>query len=82
MTATIKNMELIHADNLNPDQLMEEDLIEIEDGIVEVTAIDSDATGDKYFISYQDEFGEKDIVELDVNETVKLFVFIENSIDE
>jgi hypothetical protein len=79
MSATIKNMELIHADNLNPDQLMKEDLIEIEDGIVEVTEIASDATGDKYFISYQDEFGEKDIVELDVNETVKLFVFIQHS---
>ena len=78
MSATIKNMELIHADNLNPDQLMEEDLIEIENGIVEVIAIDSDATGDKYFISYQDEFGEKDIVEFHVDETIKLFVFIEH----
>jgi hypothetical protein len=82
MSATIKSMELIHADNLKPDQLMEEDLIEIEDGIVEVIAIDSDGTGDNYFIEYQNEFGERDIVTLNVDETIKLFVFIENEVDE
>ena len=82
MTATITNMELIHADNLNPDQLMEEDLIGIEDGVVEVVSIKSDSTGDNYFIEYQNEFGERDIVELNVDETVKLFVFIEDSEEE
>lgn len=77
----MKTMELIHADNLKPDQLMEGDLIEIAEGIVEVISIDSDATGDNYFIEYQDEFGEKDIVEYDVEETIKLFVFIQNASD-
>jgi hypothetical protein len=82
MTATMKTMELIHADNLKPDQLMEEDLIEIEDGIVEVVSINSDATGDNYFIEYQNEFGERDVVTLSVDETIKLFVFIEDEVDE
>lgn len=82
MSVTMKTMELTHADNLKPDQLMEEDLIEIEDGIVEVISIDSDATGDNYFIEYQNEFGERDVVTLNVDETIKLFVFIEDEVDE
>jgi hypothetical protein len=77
MNATIKNMELIHADNLFPDQLMPEDLVEIEDGIVTVIDLESDATGDKYFIAYQDEFGEKDVAEIPFDFKIKLFVFIE-----
>ena len=82
MTATINSMELIHADNLKPDQLMEEDLIEIEDGIVEILSIDSDATGDNYFIEWQNEFGEKDVTTVNVDDTVKLFVFIEDNEEE
>lgn len=77
MNATMKTMELIHADTLAPDQLMPQDLIEFEDGIVEVIDIESDATGDKYFIAYVDEFGDKDILEIDFNSQIKLFVFIE-----
>ena len=77
MSATMINMELIHADNLTPDQLMPEDLIEIEDGIVEVVSIDSDSTGDKYFIEYRDEFGEVDVIEYNFNSKIKLFVFIQ-----
>lgn len=73
----MKTMELVHADTLTPDQLMPEDLIEIEDGIVEVIDIESDATGDKYFIAYQDEFGEKDVVEYNFDSQIKLFVFVQ-----
>ena len=77
MTATITNMELIHADNLTPDQLMPDDLIEIEDGIVTVIDLECDATGDKYFIAHVDEFGDKDITEIPFDSKIKLFVFIE-----
>jgi hypothetical protein len=77
MNATIKNMELIHADNLTPDQLMPDDLIEIEDGIVTVIDLESDAMGDKYFISYENEFGEKDVTEIPFDSKIKLFVFVE-----
>ena len=79
MNATMKTMELIHADSLTPDQLMPEDLIEIEDGIVEVVDIESDATGDKYFIAYQDEFGEKDVIEFSFDSLIKLFVFVQDN---
>jgi hypothetical protein len=78
MNATMKTMELIHADNLTPDQLMPDDLIETEDGIVEVIDIESDATGDKYFIAYQDEFGERDVIEFNFDSQIKLFVFVQH----
>ena len=78
MTVTITNMELKFADNLTPDQLMIEDLIEIEDGIVEVKDISSDATGDKYFVDCQNEFGEIETVEFNFDSRIKLFVFIEH----
>ena len=70
-------MELVYADNLNPGQLMPEDLIKISDDIVEVVSIESDATGDKYFIETQNEFGEKEIVTLSYHDVIQLYVFIE-----
>jgi hypothetical protein len=78
MPATMNVMELVHADDLTPDQLMIEDLIEIEDGIVEVKDISSDATGDKYFVDCQNEFGEIETVEFNFDSRIKLFVFIEH----
>jgi hypothetical protein len=78
MPATMNAMELVHADNLTPDQLMIEDLIETEDGIVEIKTITSDATGDKYFIDCQNEFGEIETVEFNFDSLIKLFVFIEH----
>ena len=70
-------MELVHADNLTPDQLMPDDLIEIEDGIVTVIDLESDPFGDKYFISYENEFSEKDVIEIPFDSKIKLFVFVE-----
>jgi len=71
-------MELVYADDLTPDQLMINDLIETDDGIVEVKVIASDATGDKYFIDCQNEFGEIETVEFNFDSRIKLFVFIEH----
>ena len=71
-------MELLYADDLTPDQLMINDLIETDDGIVEVKVIASDATGDKYFIDCQNEFGEIETVEFNFDSRIKLFVFIEH----
>ena len=78
MPATINAMELVYADDLTPDQLMVNDLIETNDGIVEVKVIASDATGDKYFIDCQNEFGEIETVEFNFDSRIKLFVFIEH----
>ena len=77
MSDTMIAMELLHADNLNPGQLMPEDLIKIGDDIVEVVSIESDATGDKYFIETQNEFGEKEIATFSYNDVIHLYVFIE-----
>jgi hypothetical protein len=77
MSATMLDMELIHADNLTPDQLMVEDLIKFGDDIVEVLGVESDASGDVYYIGYQDEFGEKDVAEFKYDELIPFYVFIE-----
>ena len=77
MSDTMETMKLIHADNLNPGQLMPEDLIKIGDDIVEVVSIESDATGDQYFIETQNEFGEKQIEEFAYTDIIQLYVFIE-----
>jgi hypothetical protein len=70
-------MELVYADNLNPGQLMPEDLIKLGDNIVEVVSIESDSTGDQYFIETKNEFGEKEIATLSYNDVIHLYVFIE-----
>lgn len=77
MTATMNAMELIHADNLTPDQLMVEDLIKIENDIVEVIDIDSDSTGSIYSIEHQNEFGERETTNFDYTDLIPLYVFIE-----
>jgi hypothetical protein len=77
MTATMNAMELIHADNLAPDQIMLGDLIKIGDDIVEVTFIESDSTGDNYDIETQNEFGEKEVTQYGYTDLIPLYVFID-----
>jgi len=71
------SMELIHADNLTPDQVMLGDLIKVSDDIVEVIFIESDSTGDNYDIQTQNEFGEKEFVQYAYTDLIPLYVFIE-----
>ena len=71
------NMELIHADNLTPDQVMLGDLIRVNDDIVEVLFIESDSTGDNYDIQTQNEFGEKEFVQYSYTDLIPLYVFID-----
>ena len=71
-------MELKFADNLNPDQLMVEDLIMVEDEVVEVLGIVSDETGSVYAIAYKDEYGEKNIVQFQHDEFVSLYVYVDS----
>ena len=70
-------MELIHADNLTPDQVMLGDLIKIDNDIVEVIFIESDSTGDNYDIQIQNEFGEKEILQYSYTDLIPLYVFID-----
>jgi hypothetical protein len=78
MTATMVNMELIHADNLTPDQVMLGDLIKVDEDIVEVIFIESDSTGDNYDIQTQNEFGEKEVTQYAYTDLIPLYVFIED----
>ena len=70
-------MELIHADNLTPDQLMLGDLVKIGDDIVEVIFIESDSTGDNYDIQTENEFGEKEVAQFSYTDLIPLYVFID-----
>ena len=77
MSDTMVSMELIHADNLNADQIMIGDLIKIDNDIVEVIFIESDSTGDNYDIQTQNEFGEKEVTQYAYNDVIALYVFTE-----
>jgi len=77
MSDTMIAMELIHADDLTPDQLMIGDLVKIDDDIVEITFIESDSTGDNYDIQTENEFGELDITQHSYTDLIPLYVFIE-----
>ncbi len=71
------NMELIHADNLTPDQVMLGDLIKIGNDIVEVIFIECDSTGDNYDIQTENEFGEKEMTQYSYTDLISLYVFIQ-----
>jgi hypothetical protein len=77
MSDTIEIMELIHADNLEPSQLMLGDLIKVNDDIVEVIFIDSDSTGDNYDIEIENEYGEKEMIQYAYTDKIPLYVFIQ-----
>jgi hypothetical protein len=81
MSDTMIAMDLIHADNLTPDQVMLGDLIKVGDDIVEVIFIESDSTGDNYDIQTENEFGEKEIVQFAYTDLIPLYVFINDDED-
>ena len=77
MPDTMKTMELIHADNLMPDQLMIGDLIKVDEDIVEVIFIESDSTGDNYDVQTKNEFDETEFIQYAYTDLIPLYVFIE-----
>ena len=77
MSDTMTEMKLIHADNLQPDQLMLGDLIKIDNDIVEVIFIESDSTGDNYDVQTENEFGEKEVTQYSYTDSIPLYVFID-----
>ncbi len=72
MSATIKDMEYLFVDVLNVDQLMIDDLIEVEGDIVQVIAITS--LSDGFAIGYENDFGEKELLEVDDYAQFNLYV--------
>ena len=81
MSDTMSEMKLIHADNLQPDQLMLGDLIKVGDDIVEILFIESDSTGDNYDVQTENEFGEKEITQYGYTDSIPLYVFIDDDDD-
>ena len=77
----MSEMKLIHADNLQPDQLMLGDLIKVGDDIVEILFIESDSTGDNYDVQTENEFGEKEITQYGYTDSIPLYVFIDDDDD-
>ena len=77
MSDTINSMELVYADELKPDQLMIGDLIKVNDDIVEVIEISSDATADNWAVVYKNEFDELDNEVYRYTDLIPLYVFIE-----
>jgi hypothetical protein len=75
------DMRLIHADDLQPDQLMLGDLIKVGDDIVEILFIESDSTGDNYDVQTENEFGEREVVQYSYTDTIQLYVFIDDDDD-
>ena len=78
MSDTMTEMKLIHADTLQPDQLMLGDLIKIGDDIVEILFIESDSTGDNYDVQTENEFGEKEVTQYSYTDLIPLYVFIDD----
>lgn len=72
MSDTIKNMEFIKIDVLNVDQLEIGDLIQIDEDIVQVGEVV--ALTDGYVITYSNDFGEKDLIEVDDYATFDLYI--------
>ena len=72
MTDTIIGMDYAYVDNLSADQLLEGDLIEIDDEVVQILKISPMKDG--ITISYENEFGEKELQEFSDDKIFKLFV--------
>ena len=81
MSDTMTEMKLVHADNLQPDQLMLGDLIKVGDDIVEILFIESDSTGDNYDVQTENEFGEKEVTQYSYTDSIPLYVFIDDDDD-
>lgn len=77
MAATMKDMELILADTLLPEQLMEDDLIKVDGDLVKVISVDSDSTGDNYFVKIENDFGEEEVIEFHYQTLINLYCFVQ-----
>ncbi len=79
MSDTMISMELVHADSLYADQLMEGDLIKILDEygtqLVEVKNVHSIDEG--YLVEVVNDYGEEIDVHFTENDLIHLFVYVE-----
>jgi len=71
-------MELVWADKLTPGSLMIDDLIKVDDELIQITDINSDSTGDNYFLDYVDSYGDTNVAIVAHDSYVDLYVYIES----
>ena len=69
------NMELVYADLLQADQLLDGDIICHEDEFVTVNKIN--ATENGWAITITNDFGEEDEIEFDDDAMIRLYVYVE-----
>jgi len=72
MTDTIIHMDYRLVDTLNADQLETNDLIGLGDEVVKIIEISPLRFG--YALTYENEFGEKDIVDIGDDEIFELYI--------
>ena len=72
MSATIIDMDYSLVDTLNSDQLEPDDLIGLGDEVVKIISISSLRHG--YLLTYENEFGERDILEIGDEEIFELYI--------
>lgn len=72
MTATITDMDYRLVDTLNADQLELEDLIGLGNEVVKIIEISPLKFG--FVLTYENEYGEKDIIEISDDEQFELYI--------
>lgn len=72
MSATMMSMDYRMVDVLNSDQLEINDLIGFGDEVVKINSIESMKDG--FSLEIENEFGEKDIIEIADDEQFELFI--------
>ena len=72
MSDTMMSMDYLLVDTLNADQLEVDDLIGLGDEIVKIIAITPMRFG--YTLTYENEFGEKDLIEILDEERFDLYL--------
>ena len=75
MSATMMNMELVYADLLQADQLLEGDIIRHNDEFVTVKNLVTTDTGWNILIT--NDFGEEDEFQMNDDEMIRLYVYVE-----
>jgi len=75
MAATMKGVELVYADLLQPNQLIVGDLIKINNEIGQVISIEDDVSGDNYCITYLDDYGDENVHQCTYEAMFRLYVY-------
>lgn len=75
MNATMMNMELIYADLLQADQLLEGDIVRHNDEFVTVKSLVTTESGWNILIT--NDFGEDDEFEMTDDEMIRLYVYVD-----